>query len=89
MTFFYDALSGSDPGEALSLAQQWMRTTTDGEKAEWIGARAQRAKEKTIARLQLLALYGSLSVEDPQQRKYALPYYWAGYQLHGLPALPH
>jgi CHAT domain-containing protein len=68
---------------ALRAAQQWMRDTTNAEKATWLSDRALAAKG-TQACGALQRLWRETIRKPPHARSCSGPQHWAGFTYHGI-----
>lgn len=71
------------PAVALTRAQAWLRTVTNGELAR--GPAAEPAQRYSAGQAQQLTA-GIFGHHDPATRPYADPIFWSGFQVYGVTA---
>ncbi|MCP4108063.1 MAG: CHAT domain-containing protein [Desulfobacteraceae bacterium] len=72
----------TEPADALSQAQIWMRDSTNREKLEYFKEIDKTGNPK-ITREALKRIYKAIGFSEPGARDFAHPYYWAGFQYAG------
>ena len=82
---FYELLDHpmSDPYAALRLAQQWVRDTTNRQKAYHYQDCLRMPLLKTVPKEVARALYRSVILLPPESRDSAHPYHWASFSFIG------
>jgi CHAT domain-containing protein/tetratricopeptide (TPR) repeat protein len=91
MVYFYQRLlAGQSPGVALQAAQQWLRTVTYVDLADWLQTLLTPALEETepsaydSLRTEIEAIQAGADTIEAGQPPYGDPYYWAAFVLTGL-----
>ena len=94
MLHLYERLNAGDSiQKSLQVSQGWLRQLTQQESVELIGKLAQqcqiRARQKPSMRERWMQIYWTLKgrqqwLKDGDERPFASPYYWAGFQVVGF-----
>ncbi|MGK7918175.1 MAG: CHAT domain-containing protein, partial [Prochloraceae cyanobacterium] len=86
MARFYDFWrnEGLKPSEALRKAQQWVRDTTNGEKAAYFENFIPAFSTTRMATSTADALWNQLILENPDERNFAHPFHWAAFTYTGV-----
>ena len=82
---FYDLwrLEDARPAEALQLAQQWLRDTSNAQKAEYFAEMTAAAGSTPLAEL-AAALHATAAFAEPEERRHADAEHWAAFGLVGV-----
>ena len=85
LTRFYDLwrTEGLEISQALRQAQQWVRDTTNGEKAAYFKDSIPTQSTSKIPASTADHLYKSLVLSDPNTRDFAHPFHWAAFSYTG------
>jgi hypothetical protein len=75
---------GRAPAEALKGAQQWVRDTTNGQKAEAFGDAYRRGGAGWLTEDAAAALHASVVWEEPEARAHAAIAAWGGFAHFGI-----
>ena len=73
-----------EPSEALRMAQQWLRDTTNGEKASHFNTLLRTQSEHNLNKTALDRLYKFLILSNPTEFKFSHPFYWAAFSYVGV-----
>jgi CHAT domain-containing protein len=89
MARFYELWrrDGLEPPEALRRAQQWLRDTTNGEKAAYLKDSAQQVAETRLPGFVAEEVYGQQQVFfelRAEEKDFAHPFYWAAFGYSGV-----
>ena len=86
MVRFYDLWRGEglEPVHALRGAQQWVRDTTNAEKAAYFRAGLPAAAGVRMPMAVAAEFFDELLDRRPHERDFAHPYWWAGFYLTGV-----
>jgi CHAT domain-containing protein len=91
MVYFYQRLlAGNSPGVALQAAQQWLRTVTYADLAEWLQTLLTSDLEATdpsaydSLRTEIEAIQTRADTIESAEPPYGNPYYWAAFVVTGL-----
>jgi CHAT domain-containing protein len=83
MASMYEEIARSQPpATALRSAQQWLRDTTNAEKATWLSDRVSAAIG-TPAEVAVLRLWREMMRRPPRARSCSGPQHWAGFAHYG------
>jgi CHAT domain-containing protein len=84
ITCFYYYWQSEDfpPSQALSKAQRWIRSTTNGEKKAFFATLKTRG-DAIIPTSVADYLYKAVLWSNPAQNNFAHPYYWASFTYVG------
>ncbi|MEO0769204.1 MAG: CHAT domain-containing protein [Cyanobacteria bacterium J06649_4] len=85
LTRFYDfwRTEGLEISQALRQAQQWVRDTTNGEKAAYFKDFVPTQSVSKMPASTADHLYKSLILSDPNARDFAHPFHWAAFSYTG------
>ncbi len=86
MARFYELWrnEGLKPPEALRQAQQWVRDTTNGEKADHFENFLPVFSTTRMATSTADALWHELILENPDERNFSHPFHWAAFTYTGV-----
>lgn len=72
-----------DPYSALRRAQQWVRDTTNAEKAGHFQSQLASGSNAQLPTEVIRALHRSVALLDPNSRNHGHPYHWAAFSFTG------
>ena len=83
---FYDLWCGEGlpPSEALRTAQQWVRDTTNSEKAEYFKDPSLKFEEIRSAEETAGSIYDLFMTREAEEREFSHPLHWAGFCYIGV-----
>jgi CHAT domain-containing protein len=70
------------PTQALQTAQQWVRDTTNGEKAEYFKRYSKRSSSLRMGEATALDFFGQMMSRNLDNRDFAHPFWWAAFLFH-------
>jgi CHAT domain-containing protein/tetratricopeptide (TPR) repeat protein len=72
------------PAQALRAAQQWLRNTTNREKAEYFKRYSPELSGKRVPEGVAVDFFAQVMSRDPESRDLAHPFWWAAFYLTGV-----